>query len=291
MMDGYLRDLGSELRRLGVPAGRRRRLLAETEDHLRSDTNALSRFGSASEIALRCADELGTSSARRVSVATFGVLAIVGLLFGALMLAVFATVPRHAIVCCQDTPPLQVLTLAVLVVAPQIAFVAGLLAVIRALRLRRQTPLPGSEVAALRRRSAVAIMSGVAAMGALVAFSVQNASLLPAWLVPAAYAAGAASLALLLMTSVPLVATSRIRVQAAGSAGDVFSDLGPVVPAVLRGHPWAFAATCALAVAAVVVVAGVAADDGFDAALRGVAEAIACLLGFAFLGRFLSLRD
>jgi hypothetical protein len=290
-MDGYLRDLGAALRRLGVPAARRRRLLAETQDHLRSDPDALSRFGSAADIAQRCADELGSSSARRVSIAAFAALAIVGLLFGSLMLAVFATVPNHSIGCCQDTPPLQVVTLGVLVVAPQVAFVAGVLAVIRAVRLRHQAPLPDSEVTALRRRSAVAIVSGVAAMGALVAFSMQNASLLPGWLTPAAYAAGAASLALLLMTSVPLVATSRIRVQAAGPAGDVFSDLGPVVPAPLRGHPWAFAAVCALAVAAVVFIPGVAADDGFDAGLRGAAEAIACLLGFALLGRFLSLRD
>ena len=96
---------------------------------------------------------------------------------------------------------------------------------------------------------------------------------------------------LLAITSVPLVETSRVQVQTAGAAGDVFSDLGPVVPAPLRGHPWAFAAICALAVAVIVFLPGIPADDGYDAAVRGAAEAIACLAGFAVLGRFLSLRS
>ena len=290
MIDGYTRELGSELRRLGVPASRRRRLLAETEDHLRSDPEALSRFGSAGDIARQCADELGSSGARRVSITAFAALAFAGLLFGGLMLAVFATVPRHTITCCTGTPPVQTLTLALLVVAPQVAFVTGVLAVLRALRLRHTTPLPRSEVRVLRRRSATALVSGAATMAALAAFAAQQASLLPAWLVPATFIAGATSVLVLAISSLPLVVTSRIQVQTAGSAGDVFSDLGPVVPTPLRGHPWAFAAACALAVAVVVLVPGIAADDGYDAALRGAAEAAACLLGFATLGRYLKLR-
>lgn len=291
MIDAYTHELGSELHRLGVPASRRRRLLAETEDHLQSDPEALLRFGSAGDIARQCADELGSSGACRVSIVSFAALAFAGLLFGALLLAVFATVPRHTIVCCNSASAMQTVTFAVLVIAPQVAFVSGVLAAVRALRLRRSTPLPRSEVGVLRRRSGVALFSGAATMAALVAFVVQFASILPGWLLPAASAAGATSVLLLGVTSVPLVVTSRVRVQTAGTAGDVFSDLGPVVPAPLRGHPWAFAIACALAVAVVVFIPGVAANDGYDGALRGAAEAIACLAGFVVLGRFLSLRD
>lgn len=290
MIDGYTRELNAELRRLGVPASRRRRLLAETEDHLRTDPAALSRFGSAGDIARQCADELGGSGARRVSITAFAVLAFAGLLFGALMLAVFATVPRHTIVCCSNASPVQMLTFAVLVVAPQVAFIAGVLAVVRALRLRRTAALPRTEVEVLRRRTAVALISGAATMAALAAVVVQFATVLPGWLVPAAFAVGATSVLLLAITSVPLVVTSRVQVQTGGAAGDVFSDLGPVVPARLRGHPWAFAAMCALAVAVIVFLPGIPADDGYDAALRGAAEAAACLLGFAVLGRYLKLR-
>lgn len=291
MIDGYTRELGVELRRLGVPASRRRRLLAETEDHLRSDPDALSRFGSASDIAQQCADELGSSGARRVSITAFAVLAFAGLLFGGLMLAVFAMVPPHTIFCCRGTSVMQSLTLAVLIVAPQVAFVAGVLAMIRALRLRNRGALPRGEVTVLRRRTAVALLSGAATMAALIAFVVQFGSALPGWLVPASLAAGATSVLLLGVASVPLVVTWRVQVQTAGAAGDIFRDLGPLVPVPLRGHAWAFAAICALAVALVVFAPGLAADDGYDAALRGAAEAIACLAGFAILGRYLKLRD
>lgn len=291
MIDGYTRELGSELRRLGVSGARRRRLLAETEDHLRSDPGALSRFGSAGEIARQCADELGSSGARRVSITAFAVLAFAGMLFGALMLAVFAALPRHTIMCCNHASAVQMLTFAVLVIAPQVAFVTGVLAVVRALRLRRIAALPRTEVVVLRRRTAVALLSGAATMAALVAVVVQFAQVLPSWLVPAAYAAGTTSVLLLAVASVPLVVTARVQVQTAGAAGDVFSDLGPVVPAPLRGHPWAFAAICAFAVAVIVFLPGIPADDGYDAALRGAAEAVACLLGFAVLGRYLKLRD
>lgn len=146
-------------------------------------------------------------------------------------------------------------------------------------------------VPASRRRSGVALLSGAATMAALVAFVVQRASMLPGWLVPSALAAGIASVLLLAVASVPLVVISRVQVQTTGAAGDVFSDLGHVVPAPLRGHAWAFAAVCALSVALVVFAPGLAADDGYDAALRGAAEALACLAGFAILGGYLKLRD
>jgi hypothetical protein len=52
-----------------------------------------------------------------------------------------------------------------------------------------------------------------------------------------------------------------------------------------------FAILVALALALVVFAPGVAADDGYDAAIRGAAEALACLAGFALLGRYLGLRQ
>jgi len=73
--------------------------------------------------------------------------------------------------------------------------------------------------------------------------------------------------------------------------GDIFDDLGPVVPAALRGHPWTFAATVACGAGLLVWFAGIAASDPYDGALRGIAEAVACFIGFAILGRFLALRS
>ncbi len=289
-MDAYLRELSEELRRRNVPRARRRRLLAESEDHLRGDPAALARFGDAPSLAQRCADELGSLTARRTSFTAFAVLAFGGLVFGALLLAMFTVVPARSVACCTTSAPLQAFTVGLLMVAPQVAFVAGLLAVIRAFRLRAVTPLPAAEVRVLRRRTAVALVSGVAAMLALVLFAVEYARVLPAWSGPAAYAGGAVSASLLLAVAVPAVASTRIRVRTAGGAGDLFADIGPAVPAPIRGHPWVFAAAVALGLALIVFAPGAAADDAYDAALRATAEALACLVGFAVLGRFLGLR-
>lgn len=43
------------------------------------------------------------------------------------------------------------------------------------------------------------------------------------------------------------------------------------------------------AVAVAITVASVPASDAFDGALRGIADALVCLLGFATLGRYLGL--
>lgn len=289
-MDAYLRTLRAELRRLGVPAWRRRRILAEAEDHLRSDTDAVARFGDARAVAQHCADELGGGAARRVSLGAFAVLAVAGLAFGALMLAMFTVIPARTLACCTGTPPGRVVTVAVLVVAPQVAFVAGVLALVRAVHFRGRALLPAAEVRMLRRRTTVALIAGIAAMASLVSFTAEYAAQLPAWSGPAVYASAGVSMALLLMMFVPLLVTSRIRVQTAGAAGDVFADFPTVMPSPLRGRPWMFAFAVAAVLALVVFAPGFAADDPYDAALRGVAEAIACLAGFAVLGRYLGLR-
>jgi hypothetical protein len=72
----------------------------------------------------------------------------------------------------------------------------------------------------------------------------------------------------------------------------MFDDLGDfagLVPAPLRGHPWRLAAVVSLGVAAVITLAGVPAQDAFDGAARGIADALLCLAGFATLGRYLGL--
>jgi hypothetical protein len=43
-------------------------------------------------------------------------------------------------------------------------------------------------------------------------------------------------------------------------------------------------------VAIVIAPAGVLQSDPYDGALRGVADALACLTGFALLGRYLGLQ-
>jgi hypothetical protein len=101
--------------------------------------------------------------------------------------------------------------------------------------------------------------------------------------------AAALGLVALASTVPALSAAARVKPTAPGESGDIFDDLGPVVPGDLRGHPWRLAVVFAIAVAVVITLAAVPAQDVYDGALRGLLDAAACLVGFAVLGPFLGL--
>jgi hypothetical protein len=168
------------------------------------------------------------------------------------------------------------LNTAALIIAPQVAFVAGVLALARALRSRNRT-LTTVELTVLHRRTGTALAFGVVTMGAL---AVAAGSTL-------AYALIAVATILIVGAAAPLLAAVRVRPQLAGPAGDVFDDLGLER---LRTDPWRFACLVAIAVGAAVWIAGIAQGDPIDGFLRGMLEAAACLAGFAALGRYLGLR-
>jgi hypothetical protein len=44
-------------------------------------------------------------------------------------------------------------------------------------------------------------------------------------------------------------------------------------------------------IAAALTVAGLLTDDPYDGALNGIGDTLACLAGYALLGRYLGLRD
>ena len=305
MISNYLAELSTELGSRGVRGDRRRRILAETEDHLLSDPQAEGRFGEPSAIAQSFADDLGTRGALHAPLWAFVSLAVAGIFytimlvawsgFGAANTQGIAQSASGAIrtISAGHASWLGLAAAAVLVVAPQVAFVSGVLALLRAVRLRGRRAVAASEVRALQRRTVTALGFGLASMGAIALFAQQFSAQIPWWsagvlgwgVVGAVVAA-----ALLVACGAIGLRTAGVRVAVAGPAGDVFEDLGPAVPARLRGHPWAFAAAVACGVALVVWRAGVAASDPYDGALRGLAEGAACIAGFAVLGRFLALR-
>lgn len=302
----YLQELSVELRSRGVRGARRRRILAETEDHLLSDPGAAARFGDPAEIAQAFADDLGTRGALRAPLWAFAGLAVAGLFYAAMFLAwsgLEASQPRRLALIASGAVQslggghpswLGLLAAALLLVAPQVAFAAGVLALARALRLRGRARIPAAEVRALRRRTTIAVAFGLASLGGVALFAQQFATQLPGW---SGGALGGGVVGAVVSAAVVVACAGaglvgvRARVAVAGPAGDVFDDLGPVVPARLRGRPWTFAAAVAAGVGLLVWLAGVAASDPYDGALRGLTEAGACLLGFALLGRYLSLRS
>lgn len=249
----YVDELSRELGAVGIRGGLRRRILAEADDHLRSGGET-TRFGAPREIAERFAAELAPSVSRRGAYTAFAALAAAGGVYAAAFLSI-------------GTPSgLGMLPAAVAIVAPQVAFVCGSLALLRAVRR------PG-DAGVVGRRAAVAILSGLAAVAS--AAYLAEATAISA-------AAGAAGL-LLLAAAPRTLAAARLRAPGA-VVGDLRDDLG------LGIEPWRLARLVAAGCGLVVLLAGIAASDPYDGLVRAVAESLACLGGFWALGRVIGLR-
>jgi hypothetical protein len=277
----FVDELRRELAAVGIRGRVSRRILTEVDDHLRSDPDAQARFGSARELANEFAAELGTAASRRSAVGAFAALAVAGSVYAAAFAgASFAgdsSVDR----------PLASLAFAVIVVAPQLAFVAGSLALLRVFRLRREWALPSSERTVIARRTAVALGAGLATMAAWALYALDFRGELAGWWITFTLAGSGAAAVLLAAAAVPAYAAARLHPDVGGAAGDVFDDLGL---ARYRTDPWRFARRVALLVGFGVWVAGIAGSDPFDGLVRGVVEGGACLTGFALLGGYLGLR-
>jgi hypothetical protein len=280
----YLSDLEVELGAVGIRGSRRRRILAETADHLRESGDP-ARFGEPRVIAARFADELATNGARRTAIVSFFALAPAGIGY-ALLLGLNRPGPD---ITSAKTLPLGMAAALVIALAPQISFAAGLLAIVLVWRLRAAPVAPAAAISLLHRRAAVALGAGAATLAGVAVYAIEYSRVLPDWWTTLAFAVTAIAIAPVAVAAVALGRTARLRAQAAGPAGDVFDDLGPLldrVPLRLRGRPWRFCLLFAAVVAAAALVGG-----GLDEGPRNaVAEFAAICAGFAVLGRFLGLR-
>lgn len=264
-------DLDRELIAVGVPARRRRRIRLELEDHLACDPGA--DLGDPQALARQFADELGTAYARRAGVTVFAVLVPFGLLFCVMFL----------LASVRTGNPTLALTLA-LVVGVQLAFVGGVLAVLRAWRLRRLVVIPAEEARVLLRRAGVAIGGAALTLIALLYFASGFYGIFR-WRFTALswVTVGVGALAVLL-GGVAVVRAWRLLPVADGEPYDLSFDLG------VGASPWRIALVAATAVALSIALAGVVQSDPIDGLARGVADGLLCLAGFALLGRALGLR-
>jgi len=268
----WLDQLELELNKTGIPAGRRRRIIAEFADHLASDPDCKDRLGSPSALACQFADELGTVYARRAGYAIFLALAPVGLLLGALFgLTALYTTSVNAQVT------------AGLVIGVQLAFVGGTLALLRAWRVRRARVVPAAEARVIVRRALLGIVGGTITVVTLAfaAFQVRGVQ----WNVPElAYATVAAGALTLTVAAALTARAATFRPSREGPAGDLASDLGIDAP------PWVLALLITFAVVVCIAVAGIIQADPFDGLARAAGDGLLCLVGFAVLGRTLGLR-
>jgi hypothetical protein len=287
MSGEFVTSLADELRAVGIRGRLRERIVAEYEDHLRCDPNA--QLGTPAELARDFADELGTSNVRRGSVAGFAALSVAGIAFA---VVVIDALTFHAFRSTElDWKPVGLIGFAIVALGSQIALATGTLAILRTFWHRRERVVSRTEATLVVRRNAVALACALATMVGLGLMAIgirDHNSSVPGWRTLAGIAAGVGAIALIAAAPFVLRA-ARVRPMGDGARGDVLDDLGPFVPAWLRGRPWRFAVMFAAATGIAVALAGVAAGDPFDGILRGIVEAFACLTGFAALGPFIGL--
>jgi hypothetical protein len=186
--------------------------------------------------------------------------------------------------------PIAVAAAATMLLAPQISFAAGLLAVAGAWRLRSQVAAPAAAITLLRRRAGVALAAGATALVAVMVTTYEFSAWLSTWRIALTLSIAGAALVPIAAGAFALRNTATLRPQTAGEAGGVFDDLAPVLdrlPLELRGRPWRFCLLFAAAVASLALLGGGVLNEG---PRNAVAEFIAVCAGFAALGRYLGLR-
>lgn len=278
----YLEALEVELRSEGIPGRRRRRIVTEFADHLHEDPHA--DLGAPRDLARQFADELGTRLARRVAIVAFAGLAVTGVtcavtfLLGTRVVLLPPTVHQVGVGSHRWgwLAPLWLLS-------AQVAFAAGMLALLRTWRLRRVSVITGRDAQILYRRAGVGLLAGALTAGSLPL----GISAGPGAVYVRSQSVGAACLLMLLVMLVFALLAGRLRPSSQGAAGDLRFDLGTTDP---RVTPWRVALALSAAILIALAVFGIAADDPYDGIARGIADGAACFAGFAVLGRYLGLR-
>jgi uncharacterized membrane protein YbhN (UPF0104 family) len=281
----YLDELGRELSHAGIGGRLRRRILAEFADHLGCDPEA--ELGSPVELARQFSDDLGTVRVRRAALAGFGALVIAG----ALVVAVFVATAHAGIALPRVHAPSQVLfDLGMVLTAfgGQVAFAAGVLAALRAVRRCDLKVVVREEAIVIRRRTMVAMLAGLVCVVGLALVALEASHAAGWWRALGLASAGAGALAIA-AAFLPLSSALEVLPLTSGSRGDIFDDLGWLTPPPLRGRPWRLAVIVAAAIAAVIAAAGVIHSDPYDGLARGLLDGFACLTGFAVLGSYLGL--
>jgi len=286
----WLDDLSRELRAHGVSARDRGRIVHELRDHIACEPGCEDRLGDPHALAITFADELATAEARNSAFVTFGALAVaaVVLIVSQITLARFAHYPGYS-----NGISIALFFPAVLgmLVAPQVALVAGTLAAWRALRRRRAVSLPAGEIRLINSRTRVALGAGLATMVGVELYVVDFSQRLPAWWL--GLVGGLAVVA-----GLGLFAAFRTHLRArtivsstAGQAGDIYDDLPVLGWGWLRARPWFLGALASVAMGLALGAFEAHAEHSvFEGVQRGMFEGLVAAAGFVLLGRAIGAR-
>jgi hypothetical protein len=289
----WLGEFEDELAARGVRPAMRERLVAELSDHIaceqaQSPEPVETRLGVAREIAGRCADELGTDDVRHAVSMTFVALSAAA---AALVISMVSLnrINRYPGFDHGFSVALSLPAILALLIGPQVALAGGILATWRVIRRRRETVLPGAELALVRRRAQIGATAGLVTSIGVLLYTVNFIGVLPAWWLALSGSLSAGATVALLAARRALAHSSATVVAAGGPAGDLFDDIPPL--RALRGRPFALCLGGALTGAFVVTFAEWHAERSLAEGLeRGAFEALVLSVGFVLLGRALGAR-
>ena len=271
-MSEFLERIDQELASRRVRRSLRRRIALEYADHLACDPDAEARLGDPAELAGAFAAELAADDARRVARNAFMALALAALALtaGQLTIAPAGGYPGYN---SGLSTALAVPAILTILIAPQIALVAGSLAALRALRTRSSRRLPDAEVALIRRRSAVAIGAGLATCAAMMLYATDHTHQMAGWWVALQLGLAAAAAVALTVVAVQARRARHTIGAVLGLSGGIVDDVPPL--ALVAANPRAACvAAVLLAGAAGTVLGGVAERSVIEGLERGTFEAI-----------------
>ena len=274
----YLDQLARELSRVGIRRRARARILAEAADHLAEGGEE--QFGDPGELAQLFADELATQATTRAAFTAFAALAVAGAAFAVGWLALIAG--GSADITSAAFLPAGLIAAFALIACPQISFAAGILALLRARRLRGQRAAPAAELALVARRTNTALAFGAATTTAFAVFALDYHAAFSSSQVLAAVVGGIALTAPLAAAAIASRNAARVHSTVPGEAGDMFDDL----PVELPHRPWLLCFALAGILGAVLLLAGGLGEGPRNA----VVESLLVLGCFAGFGRRLGLR-
>jgi hypothetical protein len=280
----WLETLSAELQARGITGREHHRIVLELRDHITCDPGCADRLGDPEELAAEFADELATDRARRSALDVFAALAVAAL---ALLVSQLAIGHAGGYPGFTDGLSLGLFVPAAfgMFIAPQVALVAGTLALLRAARRWRARALPTAEIALIRRRAWVGLVAGFATVAGLELYVADFSAVLPSWWLALVGGLGAAAGLALLGACARLGRGGAIVTHASGSSGDVFDDLPAIRWRWLRRHPWRLGALASVTVAAAMTLVGWHAERSLiEGVERGVIEGLASAAGFALLG-------
>ena len=260
--------LRTELARVGIRGRLAQRIVRELEDHLRCDPGA--DLGGPREIAERFAEELRVPRTRRATYAGIGALALAAVALGASSKGVSvaggwpdAFGVRGAIVAVDGL---------LIVLAGQVAFVAGVLAIWRVLR----RPSDPDELRLVQRRLGFALAAGAVVTAGQALQSVALHPLLPAWWFALA---------------LPAAVVPALVLGAAAHGLREAVALTPRVEPRPRVFPWRLVIAIGVGAALLITVGSAYTEDSWAEGIsRGVLEAVAFAVCFAVFGRRLGIR-